>query len=87
MFEALGCFYQVCPGQEFRPFPTEKDIQCGSKKKELDELRRSFIQEKASLSLKYGSVKNGNSTRQVVMSKNLSEKTFLTDVDQQLSDH
>ena len=46
VFEAMGCFYHFCPCQELRPSLTEKDIQRGSKKRELDALRRHHIQEK-----------------------------------------
>ena len=45
VFEAMGCFYHFCPCQELRPFLTKEDIQHGSKKKELDALRRHCIQE------------------------------------------
>ena len=46
MFEAIGCFYHFCPCQELRPFLSEEDIQRGSKKREVDALRRHCIQEK-----------------------------------------
>ena len=46
VFEAMGCFYHFCPCQELRPSLTEEDIQLGSKKRELDALRRHYIQEK-----------------------------------------
>ena len=46
VFEAMGCFYHFCPCQELRPSLTEEDIQRGSKKRELDALRRYYIQEK-----------------------------------------
>ena len=46
VFEAMGCFYHFCPCQELRPFLTEEDVQRGSKKRELDALRRHYIQEK-----------------------------------------
>ena len=46
VFEAMGCFYYFCPCQELRPFLTERDFQRGSKKRELDALRRHYIQEK-----------------------------------------
>ena len=46
VFEAMGCFYHFCPCQELRPSFTEEDIKRGSRKRELDELRRSYIQEK-----------------------------------------
>ena len=46
VFEAMGCFYHLCPCQELRPSLTEEDIQRGSKKRELDALRRHYIQDK-----------------------------------------
>ena len=46
VFEAMGCFYHFCPGQELRPSLTDEDIKRGSRRRELDELRRSYIQEK-----------------------------------------
>ena len=46
VFEAMGCFYHFCPCQELRPSLTEEVIQRGSKKRELDALRRHYIQEK-----------------------------------------
>ena len=46
VFEAMGCFYHFCPCQELRPSLTEEDIQRGSKKRELDALRRHYTQEK-----------------------------------------
>ena len=46
VFEAMGRFYHFCPCQELRPSLTEEDIQRGSKKRELDELIRHYIQEK-----------------------------------------
>ena len=45
VFEALSGFYHFCNCQEVRPSLTEEDIQRGSKR-DLDELRRSYIQEK-----------------------------------------
>ena len=47
VFEAMGCFYHFSPCQELRPSLTEEDIQRCSEKRELDALRRHFIQEKA----------------------------------------
>ena len=44
--EAMGCFYHFCPCQELRPSLTEADIRRGSKKRELDAVRRHTIQEK-----------------------------------------
>ena len=42
----MGCFYHLCACQELRPSLFEEGIQRGSKKRELDELRRHYIQEK-----------------------------------------
>ena len=46
VFEAMGCFYHFCSCQELHPSLTEEDIKRGSRKKELDELTRGYIQEK-----------------------------------------
>ena len=45
-FEALGCFYHFCACHKIRPSLTEQDIHRASKKRELDELRRSYIKKK-----------------------------------------
>ena len=42
----MDCFYLFSPCQELRSFLIEDNINCGSKKRELDELRRSEEQEK-----------------------------------------
>ena len=44
--EAMGCFYHFCPRQELRPSRIQKDIPRGSKKRDLDAMRRHYIQEK-----------------------------------------
>ena len=46
VFGAMGCFYQFCSRQEQRPSLTERDIQRGSKKREIDPLRQNYIQKK-----------------------------------------
>ena len=46
VFEAMGCFHHFCPCQELHPPLTEEDIKRGSRRRELDELRRSYIQQK-----------------------------------------
>ena len=46
VFEAMGCFYHFCPCQEVHHSLTEEDFQRGSKKRELDALRRHNIKEK-----------------------------------------
>ena len=42
----MRCINHFCPGQEVRPSLTEEDIQCGSKKREHNELRRKYIRKK-----------------------------------------
>ena len=46
VFEAMGCYYHFCSCQETRPSLTEQDIERGNKKREMDEMRREYIQEK-----------------------------------------
>ena len=46
VFEALGCFYHFCPCQDLRPSLTEDDFHRDSKKRELEALRRHYIQKK-----------------------------------------
>ena len=46
VFEAMSFFYHFCPCQELRPSFTDEDIQRGGKKREVDALRRHFIQER-----------------------------------------
>ena len=46
VFDAMGFLHDFCPYQGVRPSLTEEDFQNGSKKGELDELRRHYIQEK-----------------------------------------
>ena len=43
----MGCFHHFCPCQELRPSLTEEDSKRGSTRRELDELRRGYIQEKS----------------------------------------
>ena len=85
VFEAISCFYHFCPCQELRPSLTEEDIQRGSKKRELDSLRRHYIQEKRSKYLKCESANGGDCTKQPTLLNNISENTFLTGVHLQLS--
>ena len=46
VFEAMVCCYHFCTCQELRPSLTEEDIKRGSRRRELDELRLAYIQEK-----------------------------------------
>ena len=46
VFEAMGCFYLYCPRQEARSSLTEKEIERGHKKREMDQMRKQYIKEK-----------------------------------------
>ena len=39
-FETMGCFYPYCTCQEARPSLTEKDIERGNKKREMDKMKK-----------------------------------------------
>ena len=42
----MGCYYHYCPCQEARPSLTDTDIERGVKKRQQDEMRRDYIQQK-----------------------------------------
>ena len=44
--EAMGFYYHYCPCQEARPSLTDTDIGRGMKKRQQDEMRRGYIQQK-----------------------------------------
>ena len=46
VFEAMGCSYLYCPCQKARPSLTDTDIEKGIKKRQQDEMRRDYIQQK-----------------------------------------
>ena len=46
LFEIMGCFSHFRPRQEVRSSLAEEDVKRGSQKRELHELRRSYIQVK-----------------------------------------
>ena len=73
VFEDMGCFYHFCPCHELRPSLTEEEIQRGSRKRELDALRRHYILEKGlRLLLKCGSANGGDCTKQPILLNNIS---------------
>ena len=45
VFEAMGCFYHYCACQEARLSLTEKDIERGNKKGEMDQMTKQYIKE------------------------------------------
>ena len=46
VFEAMECYYHYCPCQETRPSLTDTDIERGVQKRQQDEMRREYIQQK-----------------------------------------
>ena len=46
VFEAMGCYYHYCPCQETRPSLSEKEVERGCKRREMDEMRRAYISNK-----------------------------------------
>ena len=42
----MGCYYLYCPCQEARTSLTDTDIEKGVKKRQRDEMRRDYIQQK-----------------------------------------
>ena len=46
VFEAMGCFYPYCPCQEARPSLIEEDIERCDKKREMNQMRKQYIEEK-----------------------------------------
>ena len=79
VFEAMGCFFHFCPCQELRPSLTEEDIKRGSRKRELDELRRCDIQEKGFTVIEMWEC-GGDFTRQAPMLNYIFQKTTVQTV-------
>ena len=46
VFEAMGCYFHYCPCQEARPSLTDNEIMRGIKKREQDQMRKEYIQQK-----------------------------------------
>ena len=42
----MGCYFHYRPCQEARPSPKDTDIERGVKKRQQDEMRREYIQQK-----------------------------------------
>ena len=85
LFEAMGCFYHFCRCQELHPSLTQKDIQRGSKKRELDALRRHYVQEKSLMIIEIWECQWWRRTKKPILWNNISENIFLTGVQLQLS--
>ena len=63
-FEAMGCYYHFRSWQETRTSLTEEKFRRGIKKRELDELRKQYIQERFIASLRCRNLFGGTCTRQ-----------------------
>ena len=46
VLEAMGCYFHYCPCQEARPSLTDNEIMRGIKKREQDQMRKEYIQQK-----------------------------------------
>ena len=46
VFEAMGCYFQNCPCQEARSSLTDNEIMRGRKKRDQDQMRKEYIQQK-----------------------------------------
>ena len=46
VFETMGCYFHYCPCQEARPSLTDNKITRGIKKREQDQMRKEYIQQK-----------------------------------------
>ena len=46
VFEAMGCYFHYCPCQEARPSLTDNEIMREIKKREQDQMRKEYIQQK-----------------------------------------
>ena len=47
VLEAMGCYYHYCPCQEARASLTDASFEKGLKKRQQDEMRRDYIQQKS----------------------------------------
>ena len=46
VFEAMGCYFHYCPCQEARSSLTDNEIMRGIKKRECDQMRKEYNQQK-----------------------------------------
>ena len=46
VFEAMGCYHHYCPCQKASPSLTDSDVERGVKKRQQNEMRRDYIQQK-----------------------------------------
>ena len=67
VFEAMGCYFRFCSGQEARASPPEEEMQRG--KREHDELRRVFWETKNTILLDPACVNGGKMLKKRKMSE------------------
>ena len=46
VFEAMGCYFHCCPCEEARPSLTDNEVMRGITKREQDQMRKEYIQQK-----------------------------------------
>ena len=80
VFEAMGCYYHYCPCQEARPSLTDTDIERGVKKRQQDEMRRDYIQQKGYQIVEMCECECWSLYKIDASVKSLLRKTFPTDV-------
>ena len=80
VFQAMGCYYHYCPCQEAGLSLQDTDIERRVKKRQQDEMRRDYIQQKDHQTVEIWSVSGGVSIELMHQSKITSEKTFPTNV-------
>ena len=76
----MGCYYHYCPCQEARFSLTDTDIERGVKKRQQDEMRRDYIQQKGYQIVEMWEWEGGVSIKLMHQSKVTYEKTLPTDV-------
>ena len=84
LIEAMPCFYHFCPCQEVRPSLTEENIQRGTKKKDLQALRRDYFQEKRFTVIETWEWNGAVCTRQIMQWNSIFGKGSPTDVRSQI---
>ena len=80
LFEAMVCFYHFCLCEEVCPSFTEDGIQRGGKTENLLNWIEAIYEKNAPLLKKCASVNHGDCTIQILIAKNISEKSFSRNV-------
>ena len=75
VYEAMGCFFHYRPCQEARPSLTDNEIMRGIKKREQDQMRKEYIQQKGYKIIEMWECNVGNYTELMHQSKVIFEQT------------